>query len=224
MDKKKASELLTNLLEQKKYQELVSFGEISDYLSERGFAILMILFAFPMAIPLPYPPGFTTVLGLPLVIFSYQMILGLHKPVLPQWIANKTIKIAHLTFAIEKSAKYFAKAEVLLKPRLEYFNTTAGEKIIGLLSLLCAIVIALPIWGANALPSAGILIMSLGLLSRDGIVIIIGIITSVIGLLVAYFIVFLFFYGAKMAAGSFLKEAHDYIISHIGIGKSLFGE
>lgn len=224
MDKKKASELLTSLLEEKKGQELVSFGEISDHLSERGFAILMILFAFPMAIPLPYPPGFTTILGLPLLICSYQMIIGLSKPVLPKWVASKTIKISHLAFAIEKSAKYFAKAELLLKPRLDYFSTIAGEKIIGILSLLCAIVISLPIWGANALPSAGILIMSLGLLSRDGIVIVIGIITSVVGLFLAYFIVFLFFYGAKMAAGSFLKDVYDYIMSHVGVGKSLFGE
>ncbi|MEK6733663.1 MAG: exopolysaccharide biosynthesis protein, partial [Pseudomonadota bacterium] len=113
-----ASQLLKELVEKTKNQEVVSFGEIDEFLSERGFAILLILFAFPMAIPLPYPPGFTTILGLPLLILSFQMIIGFKKPYLPKWIATKTIKTSHLAFAIEKTSKYFAKAEVLLKPRL----------------------------------------------------------------------------------------------------------
>ena len=219
-----ASQLLQELVEQKKDTQTISLGDINAHLSERGFAILMILFAFPMAIPLPYPPGFTTVFGLPLLIFSVQMILGMEKPLLPNWIAQKTIKTSHLVFAVEKGAKYFLRAENFLKPRLTYFSSIAGEKIIGIISLLCAITITLPIWGGNAIPSAGILIMAFGLLGKDGAVIIAGIITSIIGLIVAYFIVFLFFYGAKMAAGSFLQDAYIHIMSHIGMGASLMDE
>ena len=211
-----ASQLLQELIDGQKGVEKVSLGEINDHLSERGFAVLMILFAFPMAIPLPYPPGFTTVLGLPLLLFSVQMLLGMRKALLPAWLAKKTIKISHLSYAIDKSKKYFIKIEKLLRPRLSYFSSASGEKIIGLMAMLCSICIALPIMFGNAVPSAGILIMALGLLSKDGLVIIIGIITSIIGLFVASLVVYLFFYGAKMAAGSFLKDFYTFLMDYFG--------
>lgn len=216
-----ASQLLQELVDKKKDTKTISLGEINTHLSERGFAVLMILFSFPMAIPLPYPPGFTTVLGLPLLFFAFQMILGAQKPSLPNWIARKSIKTSHLTFAVNKSSKYFLKLEKLLKPRLPYFSSLAGEKLIGFVALLCAISIALPIMFGNAVPSAGILVMALGLLGKDGLVIIIGIILSIIGLCIASLVVYLFFYGAKMAAGSFLHDIYTFLMSQFG---SLAGE
>lgn len=211
-----ASQLLKELASAKKSTSSITLGEINEYLSERGFALLLILFSFPMAIPLPYPPGFTTILGLPLLFFSIQMFMGMDKPSLPKWIASKSIQTSHLIFAVEKSSKYFIKLENLLKPRLAYFSSIHGEKLIGFFAILCSIAITLPIILGNAIPSAGIFIMALGLLGKDGFVIIIGIITSIVGLFVAYLVVYLFFYGAKMATGSFLKPFYLYLTSKFG--------
>lgn len=211
-----ASKLLQELVDKKRSTKTISLGEINEHLNERGFALLMILFSFPMAIPLPYPPGFTTILGLPLLFFSIQMILGMDKPSLPNWIAKKNIQTSHLIFAVDKSAPYFLKLEKLLKPRLAYFSSIHGEKLIGFVSMFCAISIALPIIFGNAVPSAGIFIMALGLLGKDGLVIVIGIITSIIGLFIASLVVYLFFYGAKMAAGGWLKDLYLYLVSNFG--------
>lgn len=211
-----ASQLLQELADKKRDNQYISFGEINEHLSERGFALLMILFSFPMAIPLPYPPGFTTLLGLPLLLLSVQMFMGMDKPSLPKWLAKKTIQTSHLIFAIDKSTKYFLKMERLLKPRLAYFSSLSGEKIIGFFAILCSISIALPIMFGNAVPSAGILIMSIGLLGKDGLVIIIGIITSIVGLFISSFVVYLIFWGAKMAAGSLLHDVYVYLINHFG--------
>lgn len=217
-----ASQLLNELVENNKNNKSITLGEINNHLSERGFAILMILFAFPMALPLPYPPGFTTILGLPLLIFSIQMMLNMPRPVLPVWVAAKTIKMNHLVFAIEKSTKYFYKAEKFLKPRLPSMSSQVGERIIGVVSFLCSISIVLPIMFGNAVPSAGILIMAFGLLGKDGLVIIFGIIVSIIGLFVASLVVYLFFYGAKLAAGGFLKDFYNLIMERVGSAGSIF--
>ena len=72
-----------------------------------------------------------------------------------------------------------------MKPRLLSFTSPKGEKIIGFISLLCSISIVLPIWFGNAVPSAGIMLMAIGLLYLDGVMILIGIIVSFIGLFVA---------------------------------------
>lgn len=197
-----ASQLLLELVDKTKDKEVISLGEINNHLSECGFAILMILFAFPMAIPLPYPPGFTTVLGIPLFIFSIQMIMKMDKPFLPHWISKREIKVSHLCFAIEKSTKYFLKAEKVLKPRLPYFSSYSGERLIGVMSLLCSVSVILPIMFGNAIPSAGICIMALGLLSKDGVVIIVGTIVSVIGLFVSAMVVYFLAMGVKIIAGN----------------------
>ena len=209
-----ASELLQQLVDKAKDQEDISLGEINKHLSKCGFAILMILFAFPMAIPLPYPPGFTTVLGIPILIFSIQMMFGMKNPLLPAWAAKKTIKSSHLSFAVNKSHKYFVFLEKRMKERMPYFSSDNGEKIIGFVSFICSISIVLPIMFGNSVPSAGVCIMALGLLGRDGLVIILGIVVSIVGLFVATMVVYLFFWGAKLAAGGLLKDVYHYL--HLG--------
>lgn len=206
-----ASQLLQQLVDKTKDQESISLGQINEHLSKCGFAVLMLLFAFPMAIPLPYPPGFTTVLGIPILIFSIQMMLGMKNPLLPAWAAKKTIKASHLAFAVTKSSKYFVFLEKKMKVRINYFSSNNGERVIGFVSFLCSISIVLPIMFGNALPSAGVCIMALGILGKDGLVVILGIIVSIIGLFVATMVVYLFLWGAKLAASGILKEIYQHI-------------
>ena len=205
------SEFLKNLVNSYLDQELVTLDEINHNLGARGFPLLLILFSFPMAIPLPYPPGFTTILGIPLLIFSMQMCLGKSIPIMPKWLGAKNIKTVHLKFAVEKTIKYFIYIEKFLHPRLLSCTNKFSERVIGAVCLLCSISIVLPIIFGNALPSAGILIMALGLLEKDGITIIIGIIVSIIGLIVSGLVVYTIFYGAKLAANSFLKDFYHWI-------------
>ena len=182
------SYLINNMLQDHE-GESISLKELILKLESRGFGILMFLFSFPMAIPLPYPPGFTTILGLPLFFFAIQMMLGTKNPWLPEWIAKKELKISHVKFAINGTSKIFLKLEKLMRPRLLFFSSTNGEKLIGAVSFLCAISIVLPIFLGNSIPSAGIMLMSIGFLYKDGIMIMIGIVTSILGLFVASLVV-----------------------------------
>ncbi|GKS68901.1 hypothetical protein W03_09050 [Nitrosomonas sp. PY1] len=66
------------VIEQK--NELITVGEIKNALHERGFGILMAIAAIPICLPIPAPPGYTTLFSLPLFIFSLQMIFGMRAP------------------------------------------------------------------------------------------------------------------------------------------------
>lgn len=183
------SQLLLQVIENKAEDEAMSISELVAKLQDRGFGILMFLFSFPMAIPLPYPPGFTTVLGLPLLFFSLQMLWGMERIWVPQWLGKKELKVKHISFAVRSTSSIFKKFEKFMKPRWLSFTSPKGEKLIGFVALLCSISIVLPIWFGNAVPSAGIMIMSIGLLYHDGIMILIGIIISFIGLFIASLVV-----------------------------------
>ncbi len=62
---------------------------------ERGFGILLIAFSLPLSVPLPYIPGVTTILAIPLCFLSGQMILAFDSPWLPKWITRLSIKKKH---------------------------------------------------------------------------------------------------------------------------------
>ncbi len=184
-----ASELLEKVVEEYKDLDTITFREIKFALHERGFGLLNVIFSIPLAVPIPYPPGLTTIFGLPLLFFSVQMILGFDSPWLPKSVGDRTIKKETLARVVTGANPYLKRIEVILKPRLVFMSYRFGERVIGVVSFLCAISIALPIIFGNFVPALGILVMSLGLLRRDGLVIIIGIIISIIGLFVAMAVV-----------------------------------
>lgn len=184
--------------------DLVSLNDIKNSLHERGFGLLMVLFSFPIAIPLPYPPGMTAIVGIPLVLFSLQMMLGFDSPWLPKWLGNKSIKRSTLAMMIEKSAPYLRKVERFLHPRLIFTTSRTGERIVGFFCFLCAVSVALPIPMGNAIPSAGILLMSLGLLSKDGLMIFLGIAIGLLGIFISGLVVVFGIEAAKMLFGPLL--------------------
>jgi hypothetical protein len=165
--------------------EAITFGDIMSHLKEEGLIFLIAIISFPVAIPVPTPPGFTTLFGIPLCILTIQMIYKLDAPWLPDWLTNKKVKVSTFKGFIDKAEPMFNKMSRFLKPRHKHLTTKAMERLVGVLAFICAISIALPILFGNAIPSAGILIMSIGLLYKDGLTVLIGMIVSVIGIVIA---------------------------------------
>lgn len=83
-DKKLASEILQEVADTgNTNSNKVTLFEIKTSLQERGFGILIIIFSLPLSVPIPVPPGYTTILSIPLILFSLQLLLGFHSPWMP---------------------------------------------------------------------------------------------------------------------------------------------
>ncbi len=160
-------------------------SELMEDFHENGILLAMIFFSLPVAIPLPYPPGFTTVMGIPLMILSIQMLLGNKKVSLPQKINDYGLKNSTLKAISDKVVPRLISVEKYVKPRFSFAKSVYCEQFIGFISFLAAFSIALPIPLTNAIPALGIAVMALGLLNRDGLVIIVGFFITVLGLLIA---------------------------------------
>lgn len=174
------SELLQLIVVQNT-NETISVDQIKNSLHERGFGVLLAIAALPLCLPIPVPPGYTTFFSFPLFIFSVQMMWGMKAPWIPKWLAEKQIQKANLEKLVEKATPWLRKIESYLHPRLTYISVHAWERIIGIFAFIFSVSIALPIPLTNFPPGWGILIMSLGLLSKDGLTIIIGMIVGTIG-------------------------------------------
>lgn len=147
-------------------QETVVVGDLITLLGGRGRAALILLFAFPNV--LPAPPGLSGVLGLPLIYLSLQMMLG-GKPWLPRFIGARGMPRERFAKLVERLGPWLAQAERLLQPRWDLLVSHQAERVIGLLCLVLAAVLSLPIPLGNVLPAFAICLVALGVLERDGI-------------------------------------------------------
>jgi hypothetical protein len=189
MHKQPASDILRTVIDHNT-AEHISFAEIKTALHERGFGLLMVIFALPVSLPLPIPPGLTSLPAIPLLILAVQMVIGMDSPWIPKLIGNRKIKHTTLVTIIEKAAPFLKKIETLLKPRLSFVSSRHGEKIIGLFAAIFSISIMIPVPFTHMVPALGILVMSLGLLSRDGLTIIIGTLIGSVGIAISTVVIF----------------------------------
>lgn len=178
-----ASHILEGVMEHHRQSQAdkVSFGELLHSLHERGFAFLMMIFVLPNCVPVPIPPGMSTIFSIPILFLAVQMAWGRDAPWLPSWLANKTIKRTTLAKIIEVILPRLRKVERILKRRHFYAEPATLEKVVGVICIIYGLSIAVPFPMTNFLPGVGIFLMSLGLLSRDGLVMLLGVVIGLIG-------------------------------------------
>lgn len=158
-------------------RERVSVGDLLAALGDRAIGALMFFFAAPNI--LPVPPGVSTLMGAPLLFLSAQLMLGM-RPWLPGFVTRRSLSRDDLATLVRRVVPWLAKAEKLLKPRAQVLVRPPVEYIVGLVCLVLAAVLMLPVPLGNTLPALAISLLALGVLERDGMWIAIGLLASVV--------------------------------------------
>ena len=191
----KTSEILINASRRYKAkqstQDRITVFDLRDSFHEKGFPFIMLVLSLPLSFPIPVPPGVTSLFAIPILIFSFQLLIGYSSPWIPKWLGYRSIKRTTLAKILEKTGKVLMKIEKLTNPRLDIFNSFLGEKIYALAAIIFGISIAVPLPLTNFIPSLGIVFMSLGVLNKDGIITILGFIIGTIGILVTITVILL---------------------------------
>lgn len=181
----KTSELFDRVLQKAEGKEEMSFAELVDSLEDGGFALLLILFSAPTALPLPAIPGLTFILSLPVLILSMQMIIGLRSPRLPGFLGRKKYNPEILRQAIPKINKILSRMERFIRPRFSWMASKGAQHIVGICALICGLSVALPLPLTNTIPSMGIVLFSLGFLEKDGALVAVGVLVGLLGVTIA---------------------------------------
>ncbi len=151
----------------------ISLGALRDALDDRGFGVLLFIFALPNLLP-DNIPLLSAVLGLPLVLLAAQLSYGRHKPWFPDWLAERSFPRHGFTAIVMHALPYLERTERLLKPRLTVLLSWTGERFIGVALLVFAIALTLPIPFGNWLPAFAIAIVGLALVEKDGVAMLVG--------------------------------------------------
>ncbi|MCL6706458.1 exopolysaccharide biosynthesis protein [Pseudomonas sp. R2.Fl] len=168
------SEILTRIAVDES-RERVSLADLFSAMGDRAFGALLLIFALPNV--LPSPPGTSAITGAPLVFLSAQLMLG-QTPWLPAIIADRSMARTDFAVIVTRIRPWLARAERMLKPRLTVLTDRRMDVVTGLVSLLLAIILALPIPLGNIFPAIAICLFAFGLLERDGLCVLIGFLVS----------------------------------------------
>lgn len=158
----------------------ITLGEMAGAFGERAFGLLILLLCLPSLLP-----GMASVFGIPMLILGAQMGMGLKVPKLPRFIARQSIKREDLLRLATATSGPLKRVERFVRPRPGFFLSALGDRMVGWLTVVAAVMLILPGPGTNAPPAFGTIIMALGVVEQDSRVVGIGVVLTTLGCLFA---------------------------------------
>lgn len=150
----------------------VSLDWILKQLHERAFGLFLLILALPCCIPFLY--GIPQIVSLPLMFVSAQILLGRRIPWLPGNLGARTVSAEGLRGLSQRSGPWLRRIEALSKPRLGVLTTAPLDRLVGAALVLFSASILVPLPGTNTVPGFAVVVVAMGLLQRDGILVILG--------------------------------------------------
>jgi hypothetical protein len=162
----------------------IAIGSIVAALKDRAYALLVVLLGLPNCLPMP--PPIPLVCGLVLIFVALQMLTGRVIPWLPPALLSRSIGKPVLTRAVDRAVPLLVRLERISRPRLTVLGSRYAIPVIGLLILVLALglVVAAPFIGQIPLGLA-VCLVGLGLVERDGLLIIAGAAFGAVGLVLS---------------------------------------
>ncbi len=152
--------------------ETVTLDWVLRQLNERAFGLFLLVLALPCCIPFLY--GIPQVVALPLMFVSAQILLGRQVPWLPSRLAARTVTSADLGALAHRAGPWLRRIEAISRPRLSLLTHTPLDRLVGLALVLFSASILVPLPGTNTVPGIAVVVVAMGLLQRDGILVILG--------------------------------------------------
>lgn len=152
--------------------ETITIREIVEAFGDRAFGFVLILFSLPNCVPAP--PGIAGVVGTPVLLFGLQMMLGHHRPWLPDVALRRSVSLAKFRKLIDVAEPRLKWLESFCRPRLPHLFSPMGDRIVGVFAVLAAISVLIPFPGTNFPPSIALVIVSIAVMEEDGFLLLIG--------------------------------------------------
>lgn len=153
--------------------ERISLGELTTSLGDRGFGLLVLIFALPNIIPMI--PGVSTVSGVVIALVGLQMMIGRHAPWMPAFVAEKSMPREQLAAMVDRTVSWVERLERVAQPRWTGMTRGPMHVVLGAMFVLLGAILALPLsWIGNFPPGVALVVLSIGMLEEDGLLVALG--------------------------------------------------
>jgi hypothetical protein len=176
--------------------ERLTVRQIMTVLQDRAFALLIVLLGLPNCLPMP--PPIPLVCGLLLALVAIQIVFGREAPWLPRQLMNRSVARTDVERAVGRAIPVFRRLERISRPRMTFLDTPVSMRLMGAVILVLALglLFAPPFVGQIPLGLA-VCLVGLGLVERDGLVIVGGLVIGSIGLTLSLGFVYAIFAGIE---------------------------
>ncbi|WP_117195688.1 exopolysaccharide biosynthesis protein [Rhizobium terrae] len=160
----------------------VTLRELMDAVGEQGLLVICAIASLPFLLPVSIP-GVSTVFGAAIILISLAITAN-RLPWLPKRILDRQLDTGKLVPALEKGANIVSRLDRFLKPRLSGLTTgRMVNRLNGLAITAAGVLLMFPLGlvpFSNTLPGIAILMLSTGMMQRDGLVVLGGYLFNVI--------------------------------------------
>ena len=148
--------------------------EAMRLMDRRAFAPFLLAAAFLLIMPIDLI--LPQIAGVTMIVCGLGLLMGAAAPPLPWFVGKMKARKSSL----EGLAKFFDEqswAHLIVNPRMAEFSTGLGETMAALSILILGIEVTAPL--PDLIPALGVLALGLGLLQRDGLVMLIGVAVAI---------------------------------------------
>ncbi|WP_165814804.1 exopolysaccharide biosynthesis protein [Labrenzia sp. 011] len=166
-------------------------GSLLRVTGSRAAGPLLFLPAFAMVSPLGAIPGIHIGLSTVIVLVAVQVIIGSSEIWLPSFLRKRELPRDKMISAVERLRPHAKTVDRFLGRRLTFLTGNSMTRFVAGLCVLLAVLVypATFIPVLPALPGGAIVLLSLGLLTRDGVVTLFGLVLSAVALgVLGYFV------------------------------------
>ncbi len=150
----------------------LTLHEVVDSFGERGFGALILVLS--LIALLPWPTGVKALFGIAIILMAVQLTMLRHDVWLPGWAGKRGVSRDLYRRSSSRVLHHIARFERLSKPRLLFMTGRVSDVLIGLTTVVMAIMMGMSVPLVDALPCIAMILFGLGLMSRDGVILILG--------------------------------------------------
>jgi len=165
----------------------VSVGEIMETIGKRSFGPLLLLGGLLGMTPVAAVPTAPTIIALITILVSVQLLFGRESVWIPRFLEKLSVKADKVKKTVKVSRKPARIVDRMVKPRLEALTRPWADRVVALVCMLVAMIVPplelLPF--VAFVPAAAIATFGLGLIARDGLLVLIAFVISTTALGVA---------------------------------------
>lgn len=183
---KKEEGALTNVVEElekaSEGRDTVEVGHLIDALDHRGYGPALAVLPPIELSPIGGIPGFPTLLALTLAIITVRLLMGYEHFWVPNWLRRRKLKSDRVIKSVEWLKPVSLRIDAKLHERLSRFAGPTGRRA-ACIVILCLLLTVPPLEVvpfATSGPMIVIAIFGLGLLYRDGLLMLLGFVGAVI--------------------------------------------
>jgi len=186
---KSITQELEEIIQKESKDGYVNLEDFVTHFGDRSLVFIILILALPIALPFT-PPGINTPFAVICIILILNWMDGKTDFKLPKWLENKKIPFKPDGKFFTAMKKMLSWIEYIIKPRhVKVIESKFLRLALGLGLLSSAIVMLIPLPVINSVSSLLVLLISISIVSKDGLMALVSAIGGILLLLTSVGIV-----------------------------------